>query len=85
MRPCTASARTASSCSSSPPSAQGAKQTAAQQIARDVRAIQESMGDDDIRAALRVLDGRVNMASEAKALTCLPVIFPDSDLPNPHF
>ena len=68
---------------SSPPNALGAKQTVAQQLARDVRAIQESLGDDDIRAALRVVDGRVNMASEAKAVACLPELFPDADLPKP--
>ena len=67
------------------PSAQGAKQTPTQILARDIKAIQEAMGDDDIRAALRVVDGRVSMASEAKALACLPDLFPTAPLPTPHF
>ena len=31
------------------------------------------------------MDGRVNMASEAIVLACLPELFPTADLPRPHF
>ena len=67
----------------SSPASKGTKQSPTQILARDVKAIQEALGDDDIRAALRIVDGRVSMASEQKALQCLPLLFPTAPSPRP--
>ena len=34
------------------------------------------MAEDDIREALRVADGPMQMATDAKARSCLPALFP---------
>ena len=59
------------------------KESSAQILARDVKSIQEALGDDDIRAAMRIVDGRQSMAPEQKALNYLPSLFPTAPLPTP--
>ncbi len=48
----------------------------AQQLARQVKAIEEALANEDIREALRCVDGQVKLASDAKARRCLPSLFP---------
>ena len=54
----------------------GAKLTSAERLAHDVRSISQALAEDDIREALRVADGPMQMATDAKARSCLPALFP---------
>ena len=56
----------------------GDKASEAQRIARDLKVIQEALGQDDVREALKVVDGQLPLAPDAKARRCLPKLFPRS-------
>eukprot|EP00969_Alexandrium_andersonii_P169987 7515190-Alexandrium_andersonii.AAC.1 len=49
-----------------------------ERLARDVRAIEEALAAEDAREALRCVDGRASMASDAEARRCLPQLFPQA-------
>ena len=60
------------------PTGLGSKPSEAQRIARDIKAVQDALGNDDVREALRAIDCRSPMASDSKARRCLPHLFPQS-------
>jgi hypothetical protein len=62
---------------------QGAAKSAAQLLAHDVKCIQDALHDQDIRAAMRSVDGGLAMAPEAKARRVLPGLFPEAAHPLP--
>ena len=45
-------------------------------MASDVQAIEQALAEEDMREAFRVIDGQAKLASEEKARTCLPRLFP---------
>ncbi len=56
----------------------GGQLSEAQALARDVKAIREALADEDLREALRCVDGKLSLASDAKARRCLPALFPQA-------
>ena len=56
----------------------GLEVTEAQQLARDLRSVEEALADDDLREALRSVDNKMRMASDAKTRRCLPALFPQA-------
>ena len=60
------------------PTGVGMVPSEAQRLAKDIRAIQDALGSEDVAGALRVVDGKVQLASDSKARSCLPNLFPQS-------
>jgi hypothetical protein len=60
-----------------------ASKTAAQLLAHDVKCIQDALHDQDMRAAMRSVDGGLAMAPEAKARRVLPTLYPEAEHPLP--
>ena len=50
--------------------------TPAQMLAKEVAAIQQALAEEDVREALRIVDGQAQMAPDWKARQCLPALFP---------
>ena len=55
-----------------------AQSTQAQMLTRDVAAIQQALAEEDVREALRIVDGQSQMAPDWKARQCLPALFPST-------
>ena len=61
----------------------GAAPSEAQKLARQVKAIEEALADEDVREALRCVEGQVKLAPDGKARRCLPGLFPQQQARAP--
>ena len=65
-----------------------ANMTTERLISYDIKAIEAALSDEDVREALRIVDGRVAVAPDSKARSVLPNLFPQANgspgIPQPE-
>ena len=50
------------------------------QLQKDVKGIEEALMEEDVRSAMRIVDGKSGLAPDAKARCVLPGLFPSKPL-----